>query len=90
LLEKKQSRQTVSQRLREEFGIQCGSIYWPPCHLQPFYQDRFGYTFGDFPVAENILDRIICLPIHPQLTVEEIFYVKQALQQVLKTESEML
>jgi perosamine synthetase len=29
-------------------------IYFPAIHLQPFYRERFGFTEGDFPVAERV------------------------------------
>jgi len=65
-------------------GIALGSIYDPPCHLQPVYKQRFGFTRGMFPVAEEILERTVCLPIFPQITQEEINYVLESLDASLK------
>ena len=53
----------VAQRLMDEFHIGTRSLYYPPIHLQPFYKANFGYKEGDFPVVEDILNRVICLPI---------------------------
>ena len=85
LLEKKTSRAAVSELLRKEYGIQSGSIYWPPCHLQPFYRERFGFQEGDFPVAEDILNRTVALPIYPDMTASDVDMVRDALRMILKT-----
>jgi perosamine synthetase len=58
----------------DKYGFQLESIYWPPCHLQPVYRRLFGYSQGDYPVAESILSRQITLPIHPAIEVAEADY----------------
>ncbi|MCB0294667.1 MAG: DegT/DnrJ/EryC1/StrS family aminotransferase, partial [Calditrichaeota bacterium] len=73
-----------ARSLAGDFGIQSGSIYWPPCHLQPFYRERFGYRPGDFPVAEDILERTIALPIYPEMCAEDVERVAGAFRQVLR------
>jgi len=54
--------------LKREYGIETGNIYYPPCHLHPFYMANFGTRKGDLPVAENTLERILCLPMHCGMT----------------------
>ena len=75
----------VLQTLKEGFGVVGGSLYWPPCHLQPFYRERFGYGEGCFPVAEEVLRRTITLPLFSGLTEREVDYVCTALQNVLES-----
>lgn len=67
-----QNREVVKDRLEKEFAISSGTCYWPPCHLQPAYKKAFGYHEGMFPVAEDVLNRTIALPMHCHLTDEEI------------------
>jgi len=64
----------------EENGVATGGSYWPPCHLQPVYKKEFGYKEGDFPIAEDILSRVVTLPIYAGMTDEEIAYVIDAVK----------
>lgn len=51
------------------------SIHYPtPIHLQPAAA-HLGYGPGSFPVAERLADRILSLPVYPELTRHEIEYV---------------
>ncbi len=86
LLEKKGSRGAVAAEMAKAHGVRCGSIYWPPCHLQPFYMDEFGYKMGDFPVAEDILDRTLALPIYPDMPYEAVQQVSKGLSVILQRE----
>lgn len=50
-------------------------IYYPhPLHLMPAYS-QLGYNAGDFPQTERIAKEVLSLPIHPELTDEQIHYV---------------
>jgi len=55
------------QFLKSEFNINIGHIYFPPCHLQPLYKEMFGYKGGELPVSEQVLERVITLPMHVQV-----------------------
>jgi len=78
-------RQRLMRTLYEKYAIETGSIYYPPCHLQPLYKNKFGYRKGDFPVAEKILARVLCLPLYPALDVRTQDFVIKALRKELKT-----
>jgi dTDP-4-amino-4,6-dideoxygalactose transaminase len=55
------------------------AIYYPkPLHLQTAFA-RLGYKEGDFPISESLSKRILSLPIHPYLTLEEQTRVLRAI-----------
>lgn len=76
----------VAVALKEKYGIETGSIYYPPCHLHPFYMNNFGTKAGDLPVSESVLKSTLCLPMHPGLTEEDTTYISQALAGCLQNE----
>ena len=50
-------------------------IYYPVClHLQKAYQDD-RYKAGDFPVAEKLSECVMSLPMHTELTEEQLKYI---------------
>jgi len=50
-------------------------IYYPvPLHLQKAYQDT-RYKAGDFPVAEKLCDCVLSLPMHTELTDEQLKFI---------------
>ncbi len=54
--------------------------YFPPIPLLPYYQHRFGYKNGDYPVAESVSQRTIALPFFTRLTEREVDLVCQTLE----------
>jgi dTDP-4-amino-4,6-dideoxygalactose transaminase len=46
--------------------------YFTPIHLQPFYQDRFGYRQGDFPETELAGDTSLALPFSGIMTEQQV------------------
>ena len=57
--------------------------YFPPIHLQPLYRRQFGFREGRYPVAERVAQETLALPFHTRLTLEEVDYVCQQLNEVL-------
>lgn len=57
--------------------------YFTPIHLQPFYRDKFGFSRGDFPVAERTSERTIALPFFSQLSDKDIVAVADTLAHTL-------
>ena len=50
-------------------------VYYPLClHMQKAYQDE-RYQTGDFPVAEKLSECVISLPMHTELTEEQLSYI---------------
>lgn len=63
-------------------GIACAP-YFPSIHRQPYYQRRFGFKPGDFPICEAISTRTLALPFYTTLTEAEIAYVAHTVQEAL-------
>lgn len=56
------------------------SIYYPiPLHLQNCFS-YLGYKKGDFPVSERISEKILALPIYPEITEEEADFVCETIK----------
>ena len=50
-------------------------IYYPvPLHLQKAYQDE-RYGQGAFPVAEKLCESVVSLPMHTELTLEQLEFI---------------
>jgi len=77
--EAKQNRRDRLQTHLQQQGI--GSmIYYPlPLHLQPVYRS-LGYQPGQLPVAEQVAQEVLSLPMFPELLPEEQEQVVHELQ----------
>lgn len=78
-------RNQIIQRL-EQRGIPARP-YFSPIHLQPFYQDEYGFKPGDFPVAEAAGRSTLALPFHNNMNMAEIAVVVEALSEAMQTGS---
>lgn len=58
------------------------SIHFKPVHLHLYYRETFGYKRGDYPVAEDVWDRILTLPFSPKLTEDDIQDVITAVKKI--------
>lgn len=64
------NRDKMQEFLKEQ-GIP-SMIYYPvPLHLQ----DAYHYKYGDYPISEEIAKDIISLPMHTELTDEQIDFI---------------
>jgi dTDP-4-amino-4,6-dideoxygalactose transaminase len=59
------------QKKLDAAGVFHGIHYPIPVHLQEAYSD-LGHKKGSFPVAEALADRIISLPMFPEITEQEL------------------
>lgn len=70
LADRNEHRKLIMKKLKENEIP--SAIYYPkPLHLQTAF-NPLGYKKGDFPISENISERIFSSPMHPYLKEEEI------------------
>jgi len=70
------NRDELQERLTAT-GVQTGVHYPIPIHLQPAYVS-LGYKRGDLPVTERLAERVLSLPMFPELSDEQIERVAEA------------
>ncbi len=66
----------------DERGV-AGRVYYPvPLHLQQCYKD-LGYQKGSFPVSERLAEKVISLPVYPELSAEAIGHVIRTVEEFM-------
>ena len=71
------NRAELQKQLAEK-GIPA-MIYYPVAlHLQKAYQDA-RYNAGDFPVAEKLSECVLSLPMHTEMTEEQLEYITRSI-----------
>lgn len=74
-------RDRIRQQLQQQ-GIS-SMVYYPlPLHLQPVYQS-LGYQSGQLPVAEQLSQEVLSLPMFPELSEEQQDRVVYALKDAI-------
>ena len=66
----------------EKKGVSVG-VHYRPVHLEPYYANKFPDNIGKFPIAEEMGEKILTLPIWPELSPELQQHVIDVLQEVL-------
>lgn len=67
------NREKIADSLKRQ-GIPTAVHYPIPLHLQPAFE-QFGYKFGDFPVAEALSNRVLSIPMGPDLSFESMKFI---------------
>lgn len=63
----------------KEAGVGC-SVHWRPLHLHPYYAETFGWSADDLPVASQVWERLVTLPLFPAMTDAEHEHVVRVVQ----------
>lgn len=74
-------REDVRGQLADR-GVATGVHYPTPVPFQPAYA-HLGHRRGEFPVAEQLMERCISLPMYPELRPEQIEHVARAVREVI-------
>lgn len=81
LLETKEKRDKLKAGLKE-LNIDTG-LFYPVClHTQKAFEN-LNYEDGSFKVGEDLCDRVLSLPVYPELTVNEIYTVCKCIIQLM-------
>lgn len=81
LLAKNSDHRERCRAALNEAGIP-NAVYYPiPLHMQKAYANA-GNKAGDFPISEDLSNRVFSLPFHPYLTQEEITKICTVLNRI--------
>ncbi|QCC46945.1 DegT/DnrJ/EryC1/StrS family aminotransferase [Halobellus limi] len=72
-------KEFVNAMHAENIGVQ---VHYVPLHFHPLFQDRYGYTEGDFPATERVYERIVSLPFFPEMDSSDVRNVVQAIDRL--------
>ena len=75
-------RRAVIEALASD-GI-ASKAYLPCIHTMPPYRERFGFTGGEFPVAERLAERSLALPFFGSMTEADADRVCASLEKALQ------
>lgn len=75
------SRNQCMTYLKEK-GIGC-SIHFVSLHMHPYFKEKFGFEDTDFPVAADLSNRGVTLPLYPDMSDDDVEYVAQTLKEIL-------
>ena len=70
----------LSALLAENIGA---ALHYRALHTHPFYRDTFGYKHADFPIAAEVGDNILSLPLTPGMNEQDVSDVVNAVYKVL-------
>lgn len=75
-------RDQIFAALRAEgIGV---TVHYKPVHLHRYYQERFGFREGQFPVAEAAFHRLLTLPLFPRMADRDVDDVIAAVRKVIE------
>lgn len=83
LLENEKLRNELQQFLLKK-KIFC-KVYFQPIHLMDYYKKYFENQIISLPVTESISQRILTLPIYPNMTNDEKIYLVNSINEFFET-----
>ena len=75
-------RDQIIQKLRR-CGIHA-QVHFISLHLHPFYRRLFGFRKKDFPIAYQLSQSLLSLPLYPQLNATDVDYICDCLIDIIK------
>ena len=72
--------QFIELMAEEKIGT---SVHFIPLHLHPYWRDQYNYEPEDFPIAFDVFNRAVSLPIYPKMTDTDVKRVISAVSKIL-------
>jgi dTDP-4-amino-4,6-dideoxygalactose transaminase len=72
--------QFIEALRRENIGT---SVHFIPLHLHRYYRQTYGFSKGDFPIAERAYERVVSLPLYPRMSEGDVEDVIEAVTKVV-------
>ena len=73
-----------------ERGVETGIHYPEPIHLQPIYREMFGFRGGEFPKSETVCRDVLSIPMHVNLSEDDIAFVSESIHEFYEKEANSL
>ena len=51
------------------------SVHYIPVHMHSYYKIKYGFRSEDYPVAKQLSEEVITLPLYPSLNNKEVDYI---------------
>jgi dTDP-4-amino-4,6-dideoxygalactose transaminase len=61
------------------------SVHFIPIHHHPYYREAFGWSPGDFPVADALFASMISLPLYTRMTARDVDRVADAVEDIVRS-----
>lgn len=71
----------IEELTKKNIGV---SVHFIPLHLHPYWKKTYNLNSRDFPAATAAYDRIISLPIFPDMTKKDIKGIICAIKDIIK------
>ena len=59
------------------------NVHYIPIYHFSYYQEHFNINLKDFPVTEEVFNKIVTLPLFSKMTDEEVIYVIKTLNRII-------
>lgn len=73
----------INRNSLKQYLLACGiptMVYYPmPLHLQPAFTQP-DFTLGSFPVSEKLCEKVLSLPIHTEMTQDQLEYIVSSIK----------
>jgi len=73
----KTKKQVMDTLRSKSVGTQ---VHYIPVHTQPYYKTKYGYKWGNYPVAEEYYQKALSIPLYPKMKDDDVEYVIESIK----------